>query len=190
MHPRKPSVATVISCLALFLALGGSAVAAKHYLVTSPSQIKPSVLSKLKGKTGATGPVGPQGAGGSQGSQGPQGPAGPSNLSGLTTVIGPTVEVPTGKVGGAEAVCPGGSRAVSGGGYASIAGIADSEMESSHTSWFILMVNETGITLKIHAAVQCAAAGQAIAASVPRPTHARRDQRAAELTAALESAKG
>lgn len=187
MNLRRPSVATGISGLALFLALGGSAVAAKHYLVTSSSQIKPSVLSKLKGKTGATGPVGPQGTGGPQG---PQGPAGPSNLSGLTTVIGPTVEVPTGKVGGAEAVCPSGSRAVSGGGYASIAGIADSEMESSHTSWFILMVNETGITLKIHAAVQCAASGQAIAASVPRPTHARRDQRAAELTAALESAKG
>jgi hypothetical protein len=59
-------------------------------------------------------------------------------------------------------------------------------METSHTSWFIIIVNETGIVLKIHAAVQCAAAGQAVAASAPRVTHARRDQRVAELTEALE----
>jgi ribulose kinase len=62
-------------------------------------------------------------------------------------------------------------------------------MESSHTSWFILMVNETGIVLKIHAAVQCSASGQAVAASVARPTHARRNQRIAELAEALVSSK-
>jgi hypothetical protein len=189
MHFRKPSVATFISGLALFFALGGTAIATKHYLVTSSNQIKPSVLSKLKGKPGAAGPAGPQGASGPQGPLGPQGPAGPSNLSGLTTVVGPTVEVSPGKVGGAEAACPSGSRAVSGGGSASIAGISDSEMESSHTSWFILMVNETGIVLKIHATVQCSAAGQAVAASLLRPRHGLRDQRIAELTAALASSK-
>ncbi len=188
MH-RRPSPATAIALLALFFALGGTAIAAKHYLITSTSQIKPSVLKQLHGKVGETGPAGTAGLAGPQGPGGPQGPAGPSNLSALTTVIGPTVEVPTGKVGGAEATCPAGSRAVSGGGFASIAGLDDSEMETTHTSWFIVISNQTGITLKIHASVECAGAGQAVAASVPRATHARFDQRVAELTAETEASK-
>jgi len=76
-----------------------------------------------------------------------------------------------------------------GGGFASIAGLDDSEMETTHTSWFIVINNETGITLKIHASVECAGAGQAVAASVPRATHARFDQRVAELTAEAEASK-
>jgi hypothetical protein len=88
-----------------------------------------------------------------------------------------------------EAECPAGSRAVSGGGFASIAGLDDSEMETSHTSWFILISNKTGITLKINASVECAGAGQAVAASVRRPTHARRNQRVAELTAEVAASK-
>jgi hypothetical protein len=182
----------VLSALALFFALGGTAIAAKHYLIMSTSQIKPSVLKQLHGKAGepgAAGATGPQGPAGPQGPGGPQGPAGPSNLSALTTVIGPTVEVPAGKVGGAEATCPAGSRAVSGGGFASIAGLDDSEMETTHTSWFIVISNQTGITLKVHASVECAGAGQAVAASVPRATHARFNQRVAELTAETEASK-
>jgi hypothetical protein len=189
MHLHRPSIAGVVASLALFVALGGSAAAASHYLITSTSQIKPSVMKKLKGNAGANGAVGSTGPTGATGPQGPQGPAGPSNLSALTTVIGPTVEVLAGKVGGAEAACPAGSRAVGGGGDASIAGIVDSEMETSHTSWFIIIVNQTSITLKIHASVQCAGAGQAVAASLSSPTHARLDQRITELTAAVEASK-
>jgi hypothetical protein len=106
-------------------------------------------------------------------------------LSALTTVVGPTVEVATGTVGSAEAFCPGGSRAVSGGGFGSIAGLADSEMETSHASWFIIISNSTGITLKIHASVECAGAGQAVAASITRSTGTRIDERKAELEAEL-----
>src|SRR6185437_4265121 len=123
------------------------------------------------------------------GPQGPVGPAGPSNLSGLTTVTGSTVGAPPGKVTGAEAVCPFGSHAVSGGGFGSIAGIAASEMETTHQSWFIIVSNETGITLQIHASVQCAGAGQAVAATVPHPTHARLNQLIAELTSDIQKAK-
>jgi hypothetical protein len=47
MHPRKPSPALVVACLALFVALGGTAIAASHYVITSTSQIKPSVRSAL-----------------------------------------------------------------------------------------------------------------------------------------------
>jgi hypothetical protein len=47
MHSPKPSPATIIACMALFVALGGTAIAASHYVITSTSQIKPSVRSAL-----------------------------------------------------------------------------------------------------------------------------------------------
>jgi hypothetical protein len=62
-----------IALVALFIALGGSALAAKHYVITSTKQIKPSVLKKLKGNQGPRGP---------QGAQGPPGPSGSSTTSG------------------------------------------------------------------------------------------------------------
>jgi hypothetical protein len=96
MHLRKPSPAGVIASLALFFALGGTALAAKHYLITSTSQIKPSVLGALHGSTGARGQTGSAGATGATGgagangqpgpvggagAQGPQGPAGPAGAT-------------------------------------------------------------------------------------------------------------
>jgi hypothetical protein len=66
--------------MALFFALGGTAIAAHHYLITSTKQIKPSVLKKLKGnvgKTGATGKEGSQGKEGLPGKEGSQGKEGP-----------------------------------------------------------------------------------------------------------------
>jgi Collagen triple helix repeat (20 copies) len=59
--------------------MGGSAIAAKHYLSNSTNQIKPSVLKKLNGnagKTGATGPAGAAGAAGAKGETGPKGETG------------------------------------------------------------------------------------------------------------------
>lgn len=44
---RKPQPATVIACVALFFSLGGAGFAASRYLITSPSQIKPSVRDAL-----------------------------------------------------------------------------------------------------------------------------------------------
>ena len=38
----------IVAWLALFVALGGTSIAAQHYLITSTSQIKPSVLKKLE----------------------------------------------------------------------------------------------------------------------------------------------
>jgi hypothetical protein len=77
MRLRKPTVSGILAAIALFLALGGSAVAANHYLITKTSQIKPSVLSQLKGRDGANGANGASVVPGPQGPAGPQGAAGP-----------------------------------------------------------------------------------------------------------------
>lgn len=68
-----PSPAMVVALVALFIAMGGTALAAKHYLISSTRQISPKVLKALKGN------LGPQGA---PGAQGPVGPAGPVGATG------------------------------------------------------------------------------------------------------------
>lgn len=76
---HRISPATLIASVALFVSLGGTGWAASRYLITSTSQIKPTVLHKLKGRRGPlghTGQRGPQGVPG-VGPQGVQGPPGP-----------------------------------------------------------------------------------------------------------------
>jgi hypothetical protein len=55
-------------------------------------------------------------------------------------------------------------RAMGGGGSGGISGIDVSEMETTHADWFVITANNSGITVTIHAEVNCAAAGQAVAA--------------------------
>ena len=64
---RHLTYANVVATLALIFALSGSAMAARHYLVTSTKQIKPSVLKKLHGAKGARGPAGASGLQGAAG---------------------------------------------------------------------------------------------------------------------------
>ena len=55
---KRPSAALVVAGAALFVSVAGTGAAATHYLITSTSQIKPSVLAQLRGRTGPKGPIG------------------------------------------------------------------------------------------------------------------------------------
>jgi hypothetical protein len=73
---RRLNYANVTATLALFFALSGGALAAKHYVISSTNQINPKVLRALKGKTGPTGPAGANGANGTNGAPGTPGKEG------------------------------------------------------------------------------------------------------------------
>jgi hypothetical protein len=71
-----------VATLALFFAMSGGALAAKHYLINSTKQISPRVLKALKGNAGPVGRPGPPGASGAlgkEGAAGKEGQRGPSN---------------------------------------------------------------------------------------------------------------
>ena len=61
---KRPSPAMVVALLALVFSLGGSAIAAKHYLIHSTKQISPKVLKKLRGRQGPRGFPGQNGTNG------------------------------------------------------------------------------------------------------------------------------
>src|SRR6185312_5851647 len=88
----RMTYANVVATLALLFAMSGGALAAKHYLVSSTSQISPKVLKELKGKAGAqgaagpvgaAGPAGPAGAAGNNGAPGANGKEGPQGIQGV-----------------------------------------------------------------------------------------------------------
>lgn len=185
MHlQRRPSPATVIALFALFFALGGTAIAAHHYLISSTSQIKPSVLRSLHGNAGRPGPAG------AAGPAGPQGPAGPSNLSGLTEVAAEE-SVAANAIGGVAATCPAGQHAVSGGAFALVGagGLNDTRMSEDHQSWFAITNNEAGIPGTIRAYAYCAGAGQAVAARSNAPAHERAVREVRRIVAQLTASK-
>jgi hypothetical protein len=87
---RRFSYANVAATLALVFAMSGGALAAKRYLVNSPNQINPKVLSKLKGHNGARGRHGPTGPAGPAGPTGPTGSKGEPGSPGTKGEPGPS----------------------------------------------------------------------------------------------------
>jgi hypothetical protein len=86
-HPklRKPvrsSVPWVVAIAAIVLAMGGTGLAAKKYLITSTKEISPIVLAKLHGVKGERGPEGPAGANGAAGVNGANGAPGSPGAAG------------------------------------------------------------------------------------------------------------
>jgi hypothetical protein len=120
----------LVAWLALFVALGGTSLAAKHYLVNSTKQINPKVLQALRGNRGATGPAGLQGregpagkgaegAAGNVGATGKEGPTGKEGAPGATKIVtryGPNIALKTNSATNSYAACiPG--EAITGGGF-------------------------------------------------------------------------
>ena len=82
---RKPSAALVVATAALVMSTLGTSLAATHYVITSPKQVKPgtitlSALTKQARKA-LRGERGPRGRAGISGPQGPVGAAGIPGLS-------------------------------------------------------------------------------------------------------------
>jgi hypothetical protein len=98
---KRPSLPTVLSATALFFSLAGAGLAADRYIITSTSQIKPSVLRNLesRGSAGPKGERGPAGAQGATGAQGLEGSSGAAAASGPLpagfSTTSPGVSLPT-----------------------------------------------------------------------------------------------
>jgi hypothetical protein len=115
---RRPSPATVISAIALFVVLGGTSYAAVTKLVPRNSvgsaqvingSLQTGDLSKkaraaLKGNRGPQGPQGAQGAGGPAGATGPAGANGTPGATGATGATG--AQGATGPAGATGATGP------------------------------------------------------------------------------------
>jgi hypothetical protein len=100
--PRRLNPSLVIAVFALVLALGGSAVAAKRYLITNTQQISPAVLKKLAAMAAAQGSQGAPGIPGTPGPQGPRGEKGPAGDKGPTGDKGPSGDAGSGGPGGSS----------------------------------------------------------------------------------------
>lgn len=106
--PRRLSPSLVIAIFALVLALGGSAVAAKRYLITNTKQISPKALQEIAavaanqgpaGSAGSDGSAGAPGQPGPKGDQGPQGERGPAGQTGPPGPPGSSIGSDAGEIG-------------------------------------------------------------------------------------------
>jgi hypothetical protein len=83
---RKPSAALVVASAALVMSTIGTSVAATHYIITSPKQVKPGTIRLAALSKGARkalrGPRGPRGL------AGPPGPTGVAGATGATGAAG------------------------------------------------------------------------------------------------------
>lgn len=79
---RHLTYANVTATLALFFAMSGGALAAKHYLLNATNQINPNVLKSLRGNVGAKGETGAPGKDGPPGSKGEAGAPGADGKEG------------------------------------------------------------------------------------------------------------
>lgn len=145
---RKPSPAVAISLVALLFALGGTAIAAQQYIITSTKQIKPNVLRYLKGQKGA------------QGLHGLPGTTGPAGITGIQYVNGAASPYCTAS-GGACAVatstvtCPSGTTIVSGGYYISSITAHSLADRASGNGWTASAYNEGTIAGTVQAYAIC-----------------------------------
>jgi hypothetical protein len=167
---RRFNYANVMATLALFFALSGGALAAKHYLINSTRQINPKVLRALRGRTGPAGPKGERGAAGTKGEMGARGENGAPGANGATKVVVRYVEATTINtgIGHAQANCEVGERATGGGTELVSGEIANlwfvntggtpvpSVQGVTPTGWYNEWINQSGKTDTVRVYVVCA----------------------------------
>jgi len=115
-----------VAYLALFIALGGTSVAAVSAVLPKNSvgtlQVRNGSLLKQDFRAGQL----PAGAAGAAGAAGPAGPAGPAGAAGATTITQRTVAMgPFQNAGGGAVSCNAGQKVVSGGAQISLPGTGD-----------------------------------------------------------------
>ena len=122
------------------------------------ADLSPQAKRALKGQRGPrgvrgfAGPAGPQGAAGAAGAPGGFDPAK------LQYVTGPTVTLAPGQSSGAQATCPAGSAAISGGFSSTDGHVAYSEtLGSTFHSVFVNNDTDPAVSIQIHATVVCSA---------------------------------
>jgi hypothetical protein len=173
-HRRPSAPALVLALIALFVALGGTAVGAR--LITGKDIRDRSITSRdikdrsllardfqrgqlPRGLPGPQGEPGRQGVPGPQGPQGPIGPAGPAGPVSLTYVSSAAVPNPEGEQSEALAVCPTSHPHVVGGGAITSGGFAEQQTVNSSSpvddpgdpddlpddGWYVAVDNNTGV---------------------------------------------
>jgi hypothetical protein len=139
---RRPTPALVVACIALFVALGGTSIAAADLVIPRNSvgtrQLKKSAVTSIKVKDGAlvltdfaaaerTKLVGPKGDKGDKGDAGPQGGPG---LSGIEIVTKLSAFDSTASKN-AFAQCPDNKKVIAGGGNVSSDGAGTPALQAS-----------------------------------------------------------
>jgi hypothetical protein len=193
---RRPSGALVVALVALFAALGGTAVAS-GWVISNINQIKPSVRHELRGNTG---PQGAQGPAGPQGPAGATGPAGASGANSQTEVAGASATMcdtsgAACQVAGSVATCPPGT-VVAGGGWDGesnppVLATVSYNKPLGGNAWEVIMIDNsgggTGFTQSFNAIATCIGGG-ITAHRAGGLTQAERDQVASQVAAVRAAA--
>jgi hypothetical protein len=158
-----------VAYLALFVALGGTSLAAATAI--NGKQIKPHTIPKNRLTNSAISSLhGAKGAPGTQGPTGPKGPtgvAGPPGLSGYLRVSGTAVAVPAGMEGTASALCPAGEKELGGGFLTTTPNatlfptisqefISSAPATNGDLGWGVTMYNNGGTSASFKVSVYCA----------------------------------
>lgn len=159
---KRPSHATVVAYLALFVALGGSAYAASQLGKNSVGTKQLKVGAVTQNKIGESAQKALQGASGPRGETGTRGPAGATNVTvrnSLTETVGPSQVVQ------GTALCGTGEKAVGGGmeweeaavnGMVLVESLPFTPGGGPPTGWLAIGANETGATKHFRVRVVCA----------------------------------
>ncbi len=152
------------------------------------ADVKNRSLTPADFKGSVQGPTGPQGP---AGPTGPQGPAGPSPLSAIKAYYG-QMTVAAGVVNGGFVSCLPGQRMVSGGYFTNSGVVFLNEATDDQTGWTVAVDNSgSSVQATLEAEVNCAGAGQAVAARAKnRGMHPVRDGRATRRIAERRAASG